>query len=148
MRVPCGAGSRFKGDDGTTDTGEATSLERRVDAHRAREPVVGAFSGRLGTNSLYFHLLLSFERSHIDREPVFHVAFEHAGVGFIDLLDRGDFHVGSDIVLGAEIEHFLRFSNSPDERTGQAASSHDQGKGGDGMRFLGCADEGEVAVDL
>ena len=51
---------------------------------------------------------------HIDDEAVADVAFDDAVVGFVDVLDRGDFDVAGDVVLAAEIEHFLGFWDTAD----------------------------------
>jgi hypothetical protein len=37
----------------------------------------------------------------------------HPLVGFVDLLDRNDLHVGGDVVLAAEVEHLLRLGEPP-----------------------------------
>ena len=47
MRVPRGAGAGFKRDDGAGNPRGVASLERRVNAHRAGEPVGRSFVGWL-----------------------------------------------------------------------------------------------------
>jgi hypothetical protein len=56
--------------------------------------------------------LLRFQRSHVDGKAIFNVRPNHALVGFVDLLDRNDFHVGGDVALTAEVEHLLRFGDA------------------------------------
>jgi hypothetical protein len=46
--------------------------------------------------------LFRFERSHVDREAVFHVGLEQSFVGFVDFLDRDYFNVSGDVALAAE----------------------------------------------
>ena len=92
--------------------------------------------------------LLRFEGCHVDAEAVLHIGLDQPLVGFVDLLDRDDFDVGSDIVLAAEAEHFLRLGNAADNRAGQIAAAHQQREGGDGHRLFRRADEGEGAVVL
>ena len=55
MRVPCGAGARFKGDSGSDDAGGIGGLNQRIDANHAGEPFRGAAAGRLGADSSNFH---------------------------------------------------------------------------------------------
>jgi hypothetical protein len=47
-------------------------------------------------------------------------------VSLIDILDLDHFDVRNNFVLGAEVEHFLSFRDSPDRRSGNAASIRDQ----------------------
>ena len=61
-------------------------------------------------------------------------------------MDRNDFHVGGDVVLAAEVEHLLRFGDAANRRTGKTAASEDETESGDGQRFLGSADQGDIAV--
>jgi hypothetical protein len=60
--------------------------------------------------------LFRFERSHVDRKPVLHIRLEQSLVGFVHLLDRDDFDIGSDIMLAAKVEHLLRFGDAADHR--------------------------------
>src|SRR5437899_12553458 len=64
------------------------------------------------TNSLFWSFRL--KRSHVDREPVFHIRLEQSLIGFVHLLDGDDFDIGSDVMLAAKIEHLLRFGNTAD----------------------------------
>jgi hypothetical protein len=90
--------------------------------------------------------LLRLERRHIDRESVLHIGLHHSLVGFVDLLDRNDFHIGGDVVVAAEIEHLLGFSDAADRRAGEPAARGDQAEGGDSQGLCGCADQSEVSV--
>lgn len=55
------------------------------------------------------------QRIDVDVEPVLHIALDHATVGCVDLVvTGGHLGVGHDAVLGAEIEHLLRFRNASD----------------------------------
>lgn len=58
--------------------------------------------------------LLGFQRSHVDAEAILHIALHHAFISFIDLLNRDNFYVSGDVVLTAEVEHFLRLGNTAD----------------------------------
>src|SRR5258708_23061527 len=66
------------------------------------------------------------QRSHVDDEAIFHIAFEHALVGFVDLVDRNKFDVASDSAIGAELEHFLRLCDSANQGTRQLAAWRNQ----------------------
>ena len=81
-----------------------------------------------------------FQRGHVDHEAVFHVALEHAFVGFVDLVHADQLDVGGDVMLTAEIEHLLRLSEAADERAREAPAPKDQRERSDGQRFLGGAD--------
>jgi hypothetical protein len=52
---------------------------------------------------------------------VLHIGFEQSFVGFIDLLDGDDFHLGGDVVCAAKVEHLLRLGDAADDRAGDAA---------------------------
>src|SRR3984957_14080477 len=54
------------------------------------------------------------QRGVVDDETVFHVAFQEALVGFVNLLDADHFNVCGDSVLRAEIQHLLGFADSAD----------------------------------
>ena len=45
--------------------------------------------------------------SHIDHEPILHVAARQAVVRFVDLLHANQLDVRGDAVLGAKIQHLL-----------------------------------------
>jgi hypothetical protein len=57
----------------------------------------------------------------------------------IDLLDRDDFDIGSDVVCAAKVEHFLGFGDAPDVRAGETAAAHDEAEGGDPKGLRGSA---------
>ena len=65
---------------------------------------------------------LGFQGFHVDHETVFHVAFNHAFNGLVDVFDVEHFDVAGNPVLGAEIQHLLGFGNATDQRTGQHAA--------------------------
>ena len=50
------------------------------------------------------------------------------------------------LCCAAEVEHLLRLGDAANRRAGEAAASHDEAESGDGQRFLGRADQGDVAV--
>ena len=117
-------GNRFRKPVGDDD---ALSAVRQVDPGRAGRTAwqrdFGSPASTNGSNgALLVCQLARAQRSHVDREAVFHVALEHPLVGFVDLLDRDDFDVGSDVVLAAEVEHLLRLGDAADGRAGQAAA--------------------------
>src|SRR5690349_4140222 len=47
---------------------------------------------------------LLLQRRHIDDEPVPHIAFQHALICFVDLLNGNDFNIADNVVFGTEIE--------------------------------------------
>lgn len=55
---------------------------------------------------------LLLQRGHVDYEAVFYVVFYKAVVGLVDLLDGNFLDFGGDVVLSAEVEHFLGFANA------------------------------------
>src|SRR6185369_9257882 len=90
--------------------------------------------------------IFRFQRSHIDGESVLHIRPDQTLVGFVDLLDGDDLHIGGDVVLAAEVEHLLGLFEAADDGTGEAAAAEQQGKGRYLERFLRGADQGDVAV--
>lgn len=66
------------------------------------------------------------QRVDIHHEAVLHVAFQHAFIGFINLLHRDQLDIRRNAVLAAEVQHLLRFRDAADQRTGDAAALHDQ----------------------
>lgn len=70
------------------------------------------------------------EGRHINDEPIFHVAFQHPLIGRVDVIHGDDLNVRHDIVLGAEVQHFLCFADAPNERPGQLAAFENQVKDG------------------
>jgi hypothetical protein len=89
-----------------------------------KEPGVGALANRCYRRSLrlrqpgmrkrLFIVLLSFERSHINREAILHISLEQPLVSFVHLLDRDDFDIGGDLMCTAKIEHLLGLGNATD----------------------------------
>jgi hypothetical protein len=57
----------------------------------------------------------ALERGHVDHEAVFHIALEHAFVGLVDLVHGDHLDVRDDLMLGAEIQHFLGFSDASNQ---------------------------------
>ena len=62
------------------------------------------------------------QRRVIDHKAIFHIALEHALVGFIDLLNWISSMSADDSLLGAEVEHLLGFGDAADGGTRQAAA--------------------------
>lgn len=65
------------------------------------------------------------EGGHIDAETVADVAFYHALIGFVDLLDRNHLDVRDDVMPAAVIEHLLRLRDAADEGACEAFAPHD-----------------------
>src|SRR5450432_3759182 len=76
----------------------------------------------------------SVERPDIDYEPVAHIALENAFVSLVDHVHRDDLDIRDDAMCRAEVEHFLCFADSPDERGGQALSTQQEAECVDGYR--------------
>src|SRR6185437_2114742 len=62
------------------------------------------------------------QRRHVDHESKLHIASEYPFISFVDLLDGDQFDVRLDLMLRAEVEHFLRFLDAADEGTGEPPS--------------------------
>jgi starvation-inducible DNA-binding protein len=93
--------------------------------------------------------LLPIVEAARDHEAVLHVALEHPRVGRLDVVHRDRLDLGHDAVLGAEVEHLLRFADAADERARDAAPLEDQVERLQGrVRILGCTDQRQVAVTL
>src|SRR6266481_6327351 len=91
------------------DTNDGIS---RLDDLRVRhvlDPNIASAIHHSCTDNSWLKNLLSlrFQRSHVDREAVFHIGLEQSFVCFVDLLNGNDFDVGGDVVFAAEIEHLL-----------------------------------------
>ena len=69
---------------------------------------------------------LAAERGAVDDEAVFHVAFNHPLPGLVNLVAAYQLYIGDDTVLGAEIEHLLRFRNAANHRPGNRPALHDE----------------------
>src|SRR6476646_1531639 len=59
VRVPCRPCSRLKGYAGALNKGRIGRLKKRVNPHRASEPVCWTFTGRLRAGSFDFHFVIS-----------------------------------------------------------------------------------------
>src|SRR5450830_76284 len=85
---------------------------------------------------------LSRQRRHVDYETILHIAFEHALIGFIDVCNLDHLNIGSNAMFSAEIQHFLGFLDTADQRTGQMTAFHDQAEHvRRRMRRFGSADQ-------
>src|SRR6202000_661863 len=71
-------------------------------------------------------LLCGLQRSHVDRETVFHIRLQQSVVSLVDFLDWNDLHIGGDIVFAAEIEHLLRLSNAANRRARKTLAPEEQ----------------------
>jgi hypothetical protein len=87
--------------------GQPAALKRMV----TPQVRVRSFDANLGDDRALPVLL---KRRHIDNEAVLHVPFEKAFVSLVDLLNFDQFDIGSDAVIGAEIEHLLSFLDAAD----------------------------------
>src|SRR4030095_5846051 len=87
------------------------------------------------------------QRRHIDHEAVLDVALEHPCVRLVDRLNRDQFDVRDDVLLGAEVEHFLRLPDSTDERASNLpAPENEVGDARRRMQTVGNASEAESAI--
>src|SRR5947208_14534683 len=82
---------------------------------------------------------LRFERCHVDRETVLHIGLEQSLISFIDFLDRNHFHISSDVMLAAKIEHLLRFGDTADHRAGNTVAPNNEVKWSEAQRLRGRA---------
>src|SRR5580693_10448065 len=80
------------------------------------------------------------QRRHIDHESISHIALEHALVGFVNFLNRHYFNVARHSVLGAEIQHLLRFADPSNLRSCHTASSRRERERSKRYVFLGQPD--------
>src|SRR5215216_47275 len=96
------------------------------------QPRPSADTSRLLFPSLRFSIVLlpcgvvrlfGLEGCHIDREAILHVRLRHPLISFVNLLHRNHLHVGGDIVLSAEVEHLLSFSEPADRRARKTPAS-------------------------
>jgi hypothetical protein len=93
-----------------------------------------------------FHVVLLFERSHVNGESILYIRSGQSLISLVDLLDGDDFYVGSNVMFTTKVEHLLRFGNTPDERARETATLEQKAKGRDGMRLVRCADNSDVAI--
>lgn len=88
----------------------------------------------------------ALQRRHIDDETIANVAFDGALIRFFDALNRDEFDVRRDAALGAVVEHFLRFGEAANSRSGEAAIVDDEGKRIDSGGFFRHADQNHRAA--
>src|SRR6266496_999374 len=88
------------------------------------------------------------QRCHINHKAVFHIALGQAVVGLVDVLNLDQFYVGGDAVLGAEIQHLLRFANASDGGASQTVPSKQQIEGSHRSRLFGRAYQRHGAIKL
>src|SRR5262249_42750018 len=86
--------------------------EERSLVTRRRKTTASARS--LGMTKGFCNDMRLFQRGHVDDEAIFYVALQQALVRGVDLLDGNHFDVGGDAVIGAEVEHLLRFADTTD----------------------------------
>src|SRR5207249_487721 len=76
-----------------------------------------------------------------------HIGLEQPLVGFVDLLNRNDFHIGVDVVFAAKVEHLLCFGDAANHRAGETASPNDEAECRDAQRLRRSADKRKIALD-
>src|SRR5438876_9775281 len=69
-----------------------------------------------------FCLLLP-QASNVDHEPIFNVTLQHPLVSFVDVVRGNHLDLARDSAVRAEIEHLLRFGDSPDQRGSRRQAS-------------------------
>lgn len=93
--------------------------------------------------------LASGEAGHVDHQPVAHIAFQHPVVSAVDVIHRDQFDIRHEVVLGTEVEHFLRFANATNQGTGDAAAPQYQPEDIWRWMWLGRGtDQGHRAIPL
>src|SRR5258706_795832 len=100
---------------------------------------------RHSPNSFRGSLLQS---GHIDDKTIFYITLEQPIVGLVDLLNGDQFDVRGNSILGAEVQHLLRFPDTADGGAGQAAALHNQIEASDWGRLLRGAHQRHGAVKL
>src|SRR2546427_7455672 len=88
------------------------------------------------------------QRRHINHEAVLHIALRQPFIGLVNVLNFDQFNVRGDAVLGAEIEHLLRFANASNGGTRQTVSPNYQIEGSHWSGFLRRAYQRHGAVEL
>src|SRR6266513_2732377 len=68
------------------------------------ETLTSDVSSQLSTISYQLFRSFRFQRSHVDREPIFHIGFKQSLVSFVDLLNWDYFDIRGDVVFAAKIE--------------------------------------------
>src|SRR6202035_1251826 len=91
--------------------------DKRIPDRRAPPPV-----GRESAAPCSSQLGCVPDGGHVDHEAVFYVCLQESVVSFIDFLDRDDFHVRSNVVCTAEVEHLLSLGDAANGRTRETAA--------------------------
>ena len=87
------------------------------------------------------------KRGNVSDEAVFDVTSLHAVISFVNRLCRDHFDVGHNAFFGAEIVHFLRFSNAADQRAGnRTAPENEVEHFRRGMRMFGHTNQAKGAI--
>ena len=90
--------------------------------------------------------LLRFDGSHINREAILYIGLEHSIVSLVNLLDRNNFNICSNVMFATKVEHFLRFRKTSYYRTRDAAALEQKSKTRYGVRFVWCTYNGYVSI--
>src|SRR5207244_12746613 len=77
-------------------------------------------------HSLHHVALLLPPLHHSTTVPILYARRQHPLLGFVDLLHSNHLDLARDSAPGAEIEHLLRFRDSPDQRADKAPASPDE----------------------
>src|SRR5882724_7401428 len=138
----------FSGDD--KPTAALTAISTRIQ-HRAVLCIIT--SSKTRTPGSYFLIFTSYfasfclKRSHIDREPVFHIRLEQSLISFVYFLNWDDFDIGCDVVFAAKIEHLLRLRDTADAGPGETATPHDETERWNIQRLCRSTDERKIPID-
>jgi len=84
----------------------------------------GALIVQLRAELCAWRCVITFRASHVDDEPLLHVALQHFLVAFVDLLDPDQLDVACDPAFGAEIEHLLRLGEARAPQTFPLVTGH------------------------
>ena len=76
--------------------------------------------------SINICLTLIFQRSHVNYKAILHIAFQQALISRINILHIDQLYICSNIMLPAEIQHFLGFRNAADHRAREASAGRNQ----------------------
>src|ERR1700730_8614861 len=91
---------------------------------------------------------LLFDRRDINHKAVLYIALRQPFIGLVNILNLYQFNVGSDAVVGAEIQHLLSFANTSDGRTSQTVSPYYQIEGSHWSGFFRRAHQRHGAILL
>ena len=86
------------------------------------------------------------QRCHINNEAIFHVALDQAIVSLIYVLNGDEFDIRSDVMLAAEIQHFLGFFDTANQGAAETAPTKNQATDIQGKRFGWYSDLGKIAI--